>query len=749
MDDMKKRFAKVTEFKVGIVMMAAVFIVFFADFNFLNTVSQKMMDMNFLMRGPIEGKRDVVVVAIDQRSQEKLGRWPWTRSVMADLIRAVSKYRPRAIGLDIVFSYPEDRPDRLLAAEVSKLTPRNTPAYAKLKEAETKADTDGLLAASIGDAGNVVTGYFFFTRHEEVESLELDNESDFRLIKPFRYPVVKIPKSGKKEFDLTKAVGVKPNITQISEASRFSGFFNMLTDDDGMMRKYTNVVEMNGKFFPSLGFQLLRTWYEDAKPRLEFEDYGVKAFYVGDRTVASNDYGQSILNFYGTETAFPTVSVSDILDGTLSDDQMKELLGDKIIIVGATATGIYDLRSTPFGIMPGVYLHATFVQNVIDNRVLNKAGWLFAFDAVSILFLGLLLTFSMRRLNVVGGGLLAVALVLAYIYFQRYVFVRQNTVLDVFYPLLAIVMVYGGLAFFKYFAESREKKYVKKAFEHYLSPEVINRIMEDPGKLALGGETKVLSVCFSDVKDFSTISEKLSPHELVELLNEYLTEMTRIMMKNDGTLDKYIGDAIVSFFGAPLSYDDHAVRACRAVLQCQKRLDELRPKWAAEKKPLIEARFGINTGPMLVGNMGSHQRFDYTVMGDEVNLASRLEGTNKQYGTFLLISESTWLATNGEFEGRELDIIRVVGRTTPVRIYELIDFKGGLTSAQREWLEAYNNAYGLYRKRDFENAVGAFEELVRMNKSDTASWRFVGRCRTFVNNPPDDDWDGVYSQTSK
>ncbi|MBI5178514.1 MAG: adenylate/guanylate cyclase domain-containing protein [Nitrospinae bacterium] len=740
---------KLSEAKVGIAMMALVFAIFFADVPLLNQLSYKTFDLNFKARGPLAGKRDVVVVAIDQKSQEKLGRWPWTRSVMAELINRLSQFGPKAVGLDIVFSYPEQRPDRLLADQLLATTPQHSPAYKVLMRAKLEADTDGRLMKAMRDAGNVASGYFLFTRPEEVETLALDTDADYRNIKRSRFPAIKYPASGKKEFELIKAVGVMPNIKPVTDASAYTGYFNMIPDDDGIMRRMTAAADFNGKYFPALSFQLLRLWYGDANPKIEFEEYGTKGFHIGGTFVPSNEHGQVALNYYGTESAFPTISVADVLDGGLPDERLAELLAGKVVIVGATATGIYDLRNTPFGTVPGVYIHATFIQNVIDGLTLNRADWFFGFEAVSILLLGVALTLAMRRLKVLGGALVAVALIAAYVLFQRYLFIYRYTLLDILYPVMAIVMVYGGLAFYKYFVEASEKKYVKKAFEFYLSPQVIGKLMEDPGKLKLGGETKTLTACFSDVRDFSTLSEKLSPHELVVLLNEYLTEMTDIIMANTGTLDKYIGDAIVSFFGAPLEYDDHATRACTAVLRCRARLAELKEKWKAEGRPVVDARFGVNTGSMLVGNMGSNQRFDYTIMGDEVNLAARLEGINKQYGTAIIVSESTCLALNGRFEVRELDVIRVVGRKTPVKIFELLDFAGKLKPEEAQWVTAYNEAYALYRAWKFAEAAAAFEAVYKMNKEDVASWRFTTRCRSFITNPPDKDWDGVFTHTSK
>lgn len=729
--------------------MAVTFVLFFSNIAILNGISQKMQDLSFTIRGPVQPGGEVVIVAIDQKSQDLLGRWPWSRVGTAKLLEKISSYGPRAVGLDIVFSYPEERPDLALATRLLEKTPANSPLRAELERTLEEADADRQLAKAIHDAGNIVPGYFFFMEHgQETKDIKLDNEADYKIIRKSRFPSLRLPPDLKRDFEVYTAVGAKPNIKLITDAAPMTGFFNMVPDGDGTLRKMVNIIKFQDKYFPSISLQTLSHYYGDSQMKALFDEAGVAGFSVGGKIVPSNEHGQTVINYYGPDGSFPVVSVADIMQGT-DPARLEAALKDKVVMVGATAIGIYDLRSTPFGIQPGVMAHASFIQNVIDGRVLNRAAWFFAFDAFSIIFLGFLLTFTMRRLKVFGGALLALALALSYLYFQHYMFVNKNTLLDVLYPIIAIFLVYGGIAFYKYAVESREKRYVTKAFEHYLSPDVIGKILKDPGKLKLGGETRELTAFFSDIKGFSSFSEELSPHDLVELLNEYLTEMTDIVLQNSGTLDKYIGDAIVAFWGAPVEFDDHAKRACRVALLCQKRLTELRVKWAAEGRPAVIARIGLNTGPMLVGNMGSHQRFAYTMMGDEVNLAARLEGINKQYGTYICVAESTQRALGDEFETRELDLIRVVGRKAPVRIFELMEFKGALPPESAPWLSAYNAAYESYRQRRWEEARAGFEEAFRLNGHDAASAALIHRCQAFIVNPPDKDWDGVYTHTSK
>lgn len=741
---------KLSEVRLGLLLTILSFLLFLANLEFFSLVSHKMFDLNFRARGAIAGKRDVVIVAIDQKSQDVFGRWPWTRTVIAGVVDRIVKGNPKAVGLDIVFSYPEERPDFTLARQLLAKAPPNGPLRAALEDALNNANADQRLADAIKNAGNVVPGYFFFTDPGEVKYLTMNLEADYRVIKHSRFGAIKYPMSGRRDFPMINAVGVKPNIKLITDSAPVTGYFNMVPDADGTLRKITNVIQFNGKYFPSLSLQVLGLYHGGGPPKIIFSDGGVEGFEVGKTFIASDETGASYVNYYGGEGEFPAVSIADLMGRDYdSPEALEKLFKDKVVLVGATAIGIYDMRVTPFGIQPGMMVHANYIQSVLDGRELKRANWFLIFDAASIMVVGIALTLAMRRLKVFGGLLLALILMVSYILFQRFMFVEKNTLLDVLYPVIAIIMVYGGIAFYKYFVESREKQYVKKAFGHYLSPAVISKIMEDPGKLKLGGETRVLTASFSDIKGFSTISEGLTPDALVELLNEYLTEMTDIVMENQGTLDKYIGDAIVAFYGAPLLYDNHAELACRSALLCQKRLKVLREKWKGEGRPMVEARLGINTGPMLVGNMGSQQRFDYTVIGDEVNLAARLEGINKQYGTYICISENTRNAIGDAFVVRELDLVRVVGRSTPVRIYEMVDFPADVTDATRQWLHGYGVARALYQARKWEEAIEAFEAAMALNKEDAASWTYIKRCRIFMAAPPDPDWDGVFSHTSK
>jgi adenylate cyclase len=346
-------------------------------------------------------------------------------------------------------------------------------------------------------------------------------------------------------------------------------------------------------------------------------------------------------------------------------------------------------------------------------------------------------------------ALFLVAGIGGYLVIDYTLFTSRGLWLHSVYPVFTQIFVYTGITLYQYSFEFRQKRFIKTAFSQYLAPPVVNQLIENPSLLKLGGERKVLTAFFSDVVGFSTISEKLSPDELVGLLNSYLTEMTDIIMKYEGTVDKFEGDAIIAFFGAPIPFEDHARRACMVALEMQNRLVEMRAQWRQEGKHELYMRIGLNTGLMVIGNMGSKMRMDYTIMGDSVNLASRLEGVNKEYNTQTMISQYTYDQIKEDFEVRELDNIRVAGRNEPVKIYELLDKKGRVDAKVLEVLRHFNQGIVFYQDRQWQEAMLCFEKALEINEQDGPSATYYERCSQFLKNPPPKNWDGVFTMATK
>ncbi len=425
-----------------------------------------------------------------------------------------------------------------------------------------------------------------------------------------------------------------------------------------------------------------------------------------------------------------------------------ESLRDCIAVTGLTAVGTVDIGSVPTNReypMVGSYLNTV-------NTIINEA---FIFEVpvwvnlLIIIVLAVITGFAVQRMTAKTTVPFVVIMLAASVAGAEYMFIGRSIWLDMIGISLAVIMPSLVISSVKFVGEEKQKRFIKSAFGHYLDHGVIEQIIANPDILDLGGNEKSITIFFSDVQGFSTISEKLTPSGLVSLLNEYLSEMTDIILKHGGTIDKYEGDAIIAFFGAPVPFEDHALRCCLAAIEQQKRLAELRKVWAEQGRDLLKVRMGMNTGTAVVGNMGSKTRFDYTMMGDSVNLASRLEGANKAYGSCSMISGSTYEEVKNDVEARKLDVIRVVGKKEPVAVYELMDVKGGLDPVRTELVKIWEKGISLYEARQWNEAEAVFMEALKLVPDDGPSLTYADRCRIYAAQPPAPDWDGVFGLTSK
>ncbi len=423
-------------------------------------------------------------------------------------------------------------------------------------------------------------------------------------------------------------------------------------------------------------------------------------------------------------------------------------LKDHSCIIGLTATASHDIGVTPLSseyLMVGTYHN--FINTVLQQAYIYQVPqWI---DYCVILLLAIVLVLTVQRLSATGTIIAIVGTLVMYNIINIALFAFQNLYMDQLGVSLAILLPSAIISGVKFMSEESQKRYIKEVFSKYMAPRVVEELIKDPGKLQLGGELRNISIFFSDVAGFSSISEKLTPQELVALLNEYLSEMTDIILKYEGTVDKYEGDAIIAFFGAPLAFEDHPERVCLAAIDMKRRLAELREEWRKKGTFELKVRMGINTGDAVVGNMGSRQRMDYTMMGDAVNLASRLEGANKYYGTYAMISESTYERVKDIVDVRELDLIRVVGKDQPIKVYELLGKKGTLPDYMYEMLKKYNEGLTLFRERQWDDAQSAFKAGLKIVPDDGPCKTYIERCKEFAKTPPPKKWDGVYRLKTK
>lgn len=571
------------------------------------------------------------------------------------------------------------------------------------------------------------------------------------------------------------------NTELISAGARHTAFFNALQDPDGSIRRARLLVRTGTHYMPALAFKAYIVAMNYV-PEITFQyDAAVQKKVVKDFRISHGETGEAlfdlpvdrsgnlIINFAGPQKMFPYISMADLLTNSETslieqrvyepeskswiekkfEVKKSEFLKDKILVFGATATGIYDLRVTPFDEnFPGAETHVNIIDNLLRQDFLTTSRLEENRMPLALLGIGIVLSALLTHLGAISGILLTLFLLVGTVIIDEHFFFSQGIVIAIIFPLLLISGLYVVLTFYKYLTEERGKRELKQTFQKYVSPAVVDEILADPENIELGGKKVNLTVFFSDVRGFTTISEKLDPKSLSDLLNFYLTPMTEIVFKNKGTLDKYMGDAVMAFFGAPIHYPNHAASACRCALQSLEKLKEIQAELEKRGLPMIDIGIGLNTGDMSVGNMGSETVRSYTVMGDAVNLGSRLEGINKQYGTRIIISEFTYAEVKDDFVCREIDLVRVKGKVLPVKIYELVAEKQ-VSDTQKTLLQKFNSGYHHYHQKRFQDAIEAFNQGLDSDPSDPVSKLYIKRCEDFISKPPPADWDGVFIMTSK
>jgi adenylate cyclase len=733
---------------------------------FLHSFEVKTLDVRFRLRGTRQPGPAVVIVAIDQKSQDVLGRWPFPRSLLAEAVDVLREAGARVIAFDINFPQPDQNSALQALEQVRKDYEAHVnagtgdPAFtSRLKALEADADNDRKFADAISRFDNAILGYMYL-RGEEAKTQNQERLNEFLNYLSFQaYPKIVHPEYAKGSELMQKAEkgdlhfdGLSPNLPQFANYAKNFGYFNIIPDADGTVRREPVIIPFRGSFYPSLDVAAALAY-----TNLSLDQVNVVFNRSGAVTsLARIDFGKISLptgpdgfvqiDYYGPAWTFPRVSLADVVQRKIPPAVFR----DRLVLVGPTAVGIGDMAVTPFEQMnfPGVEVHANFIANILQGNFIRRGNRESFIDILFLLLFSLVAGMVFSKVPPLRATAIMVALLGTFLVLAWYLFAYHRIWIVAAPPAATLVVNYGGIISYRFFFEEREKRKVRGAFHQYVPAGVINQMLRRPELLRLGGEEKVLTALFCDIRGFTTISEGLSATALVDLMNEYLSVMTDVIFKHWGTLDKYIGDAIMAFWGAPYPQPDHAERACRAGLEMLGALGGIQTKWEAEGRPRIDVGVGINTGPMVVGNIGSTKRFNFTVMGDDVNLASRLEGINKQFGTRLIISEATQAAVQGKFVTRELDLIRVKGKMKPVKIYELLGL-GHELDRFRDRIERFLQGLEAYRNGQWEKSLGIFEALASDYSGDGPAQVFVQRCRDLLAQPPPGAWDGVYVAKTK
>lgn len=773
---------------VGITLFALLiyFFTFLGDrstplFSFLKRLEYNTLDTRFRYRPARYTPPDsrIVVVTVDQRSQEILGKWPFSRKYFAQMLDVLREDGAKVVSFDVTFDKPDQTvmPIRALWSRIEQAKkdghPPDPKLEAEVRELAQEFDADAQFAAALRRFDSVVLGNFYLEPQEVhgIDSAVLDRYAEMVQWYALNRNAIR-PASGKADFAAllnsyqfsgTLFSATIANIPELAppenDEKTAIGFFNISSDADGVLRRSLLVLPFGRSGNPddmdlygSLEVQTVRLYLglKSEQVTVHYGPAGIAGIQFGDKLYVKPDWlGRVVINYRGPRETYPYYSLADVVQHRVPPGAFR----DKIVLVGASATGIGDLRTPPYGGIdyPGLEVHANVIDNMLNNSFLNRGVHQELYDMLLILFFGLPLGIALALVSPrwmwFGLGLAIPFTALVYLCFLRGLWLNFVLPAGTLTANVMLVSLYRALV------EEKEKRKVRSAFGQYLSPEVIRRLLVNP-QLVEPRKTEI-TVMFSDIRGFTTISEKLDAQELALFLNSYLSDMTKIVFSTRGTLDKYIGDAVMAFWGAPYEEPEHAVDACKAALAMMKRVHELQKQWEAQGRPKLDIGIGLNSGVASVGNMGSALRYGYTALGDAVNLSSRLEGLNKDYGTHILVNESTYAAAkDAGFLFRELDLIRVKGKFQPVTIYELF---GNPPDMQREgtWADAqelfrsFEDARTLYRHRKWAESQMAFQSILERWPEDGPSRAYWKRCQEYLFDEPPATWDGVFTMTHK
>jgi adenylate cyclase len=749
-----KSFFSINPASLTFASIVLVLVLFLTGIPILDMIELKTYDLRFVSRGHLRPSPAVALALIDEKSLDKEGRWPWPRSKLARLVDILSRDGAKVIGFDIGFLEPDENSELKFIAQLDEkigdLDIKNDKLAHFLDESKKNADNDLALAKAIkNSSAGVVLGYFFHMSQADldyrIEKRQIDQQLE--RIRASKYPLIVYEEAAMKVSPFIRAYAPEANLTILSDSATSQGYFFVAADRDGVVRWMPLIMQCGEDIYPHLAVSCAWLYLDRPQLLVKVARYGVKGIQMGKTFIPTDENGQLLINYLGPPKTFSHFPITDILNGSIP----KGTFTGKVVLVGATAMGTHDLRSTPFSpLFPGVEIHATVIDNILKQNFLTKPKWSMIYDLFAIILLGFITGIALPHMSALKGVFFATGLFILHIFIAQWLFVNSRVWLNIVYPLTVIIIAYTSLTLYHYATEERERKKIKGAFRHYVSPLVIDEILKDPQRLKLGGEEKVITVLFSDLAGFSGYSERYSPQEMISILSDYFAQMTEQVFACQGTLKEYVGDELMAIFGAPLDQPDHAERACAAALAMRERLHALRLEWTEKGRPPLSARTGINSGLMLVGNIGSRYRFSYGALGDHVNLGSRLEGLNKMYGTEILLGENTARLVERSFLLRELDMVRVVGRKQPVRIYELAGKSGdSLPEERKQSLKSFAAGLDAYRQQSWEDALGLFEQSLGLRPGDGPSRIMAERCRVYREAPPQADWDGVFVHTSK
>ena len=659
-------------------------------------IESATVDFRFrTFRGPRPANQEIVIVAVDEKSIKEIGRWPWSRATQARVVDGIAEDGAKVIGLDIIYSEPEvTELQRSLTEALAGARAAGAPASVQslLDRKRKDADADGRFAQSLQKAGNVILALPLIVPESEAPCREPMRLPPPGYVKRNQFMMVKQASSGEALEPVCARDAAVP-LRAFADAAAGLGSVYTIPDRDGVTRYEYLAVQYGDDhdYYPSLGLEVARLYLGLPRDRMSLTlGEGVR---LGDRLIPTDQKARMLINHVGPERSFQYVSAADVIHGRVPRGTFR----GKAVFVGTAALGTYDQKTTPFSAnFPGVEKNVTVAENIIDRQFLEQSVYAGPIDLSLILLFGFGLGAVLPRLQALSGAAVASTAFFGYAAVAQYMFAHEGLLVAVVYPLFTIALVFVSVTVLRFMTEEKQAKEVRAMFSSYVSPRIVEELIKDPAKAKLGGQRKELTMLFSDVKGFTTFCEQHPPEQVVPLLNEYLTAMTEVVFYWNGTLDKFIGDAVVAFWGAPIEQPNHVELALKCAMHMRRRLGELQEGWRARGVPVLDSGIGINTGEVLVGNISAEgKKMDYTMIGDHVNLAARAEGLTRKFDVSVVITENTAtrlkplldksrvrdeLGFVGRIHLQRLAIVKVKGKAEPVGIYTLSSRQHGESS---------------------------------------------------------------------
>jgi len=706
--------------------------------SYLQLMENKLYDV-FLTKTRMKGSPSTVaIVDIDEYSIDRFGQWPWPRYRVALLLKKIQLSGALAVGNDILFG----EPDGTSPVVMQKMLKRDLEIDLKFNGLPKELMDNDQLLADVLNTGPFVLGYSFVFQEGGL-SVPAATTLPF-----FKAALVRGAGAKQGRDYLTKAVRVIPPLPELLKQAAHAGFMNTLTDRDGVLRRVPLMISWEEKIYPHLSLATLLTALAGriADPVVKVTRGGVESISVGKTIIPLEANGSMLINYKGPSRTFPYISAGHVLE----DKVGPKALENKVVFLGSSAAGLMDIRVSPMDeVFPGVEVNATIVDNILNQEFIQRPDWVPGLELVSIFLWGIGATLL---IGWAGSWLtlpVAAALGAGAWYGGIWSLKTYHIWVSPFFPLLVLGANFSILNLFKFWFSEQKKRFYRSAFSKYVSKAVVDQISDSPEKMSLDGEEKQITIMFADIRGFTTLSEGLSPTQVTELLHDYFTPVTHSIIKNNGTLDKFIGDAVMCFWNAPLDVKDHQQLAVKTGFEMLASLVELNREFIDKYGVEIDIGIGIHSGKCRVGNMGSDDLFDYTIIGDNVNLTSRLEGLTKFYGVKMIVSGAMKETVSAPMRFQELDRVRVKGKTKPVEIYTIYQPSAEEKDVLETQLQAYERALAAYKAQDFDKAHGIFQALCDQYPDTKINGIYRERCAFFMETPPGPDWDGVFTHKTK